>query len=327
MIARYAFAVFVSLAWGLFAAGCASEPESSPESFDLDEPASTDASSGDDTSSSSGESEPRRFEAGHFDWAPDDTPVVLHTVEESRATKGQWADLRRPEYVANDDPDFGFEASTHIDPTEDPELSDLRPHLEQFMQGPMLEPFQKGASLFAGFGDVFEIDGALHLFECRPGSHDAIAWPNHEKDKFKTEAPHWTVGDVVVECEWPDHRWPYLRYFVRRDDDGRGYDEDSARISSTQTCREGVSISIPSLPPVPERFARWWKQTVDATIQFKRKSCDIIDTYWKPRLPVFVWAPSRRMGFRSLHEGIQGRTGPQPKLTGKVGMRPIHRDD
>ena len=135
MISRRTSAALVSLVCGLLAVGCASKPESSPEAFDLDEPASADTSR-DDTSSSGDAAAPRRFETGHFDWAPDDTPVVLHTVEESRATKEQWADLRRPEYVTNDDPDFGFEASTHIDPTEDAELSDLRPHLEQFMKGP-----------------------------------------------------------------------------------------------------------------------------------------------------------------------------------------------
>ena len=329
MISRRTSAALVSLVCGLLVVGCASKPDSSPESFELDEPASADTSSRNDTSASGDAAAPRRFEAGHFDWAPEDTPVVLHTVEESRATKEQWSDLRRPTSGPEDDePDVGFEVSTSIDPTDDEVLSPLRPHLEQFMKGPMLEPFRKGASLFVGFGGVFEIDGSLHLFECRPGSHDALAWPDHEKDRFKTGHPHWTVGDVVVECEWSNRRWPSLRYFVRRDDDGKGYDEDSARIeSSTRTCRDDVSMSIPPLPPVPERFARWWKQTVDATIQFKRKQCNIVDTYSKARLPVFVWAPSRRMGFRSIHEAIQGRTGPQLTLTGRVWTRPIHRSD
>jgi hypothetical protein len=276
MISRHTSAALVSLVCGLLTVGCASKPESSPESFDFDEPTSADTSNrASDTSSSGDAAAPRRFEAGHFDWAPDDTPVVLHTVEESHATKEEWKAFRQiapsdhlrarlgvsDEFYKNN-PDIGFVFGTYYDDTYYDD-----PRNPRFQGMPIADSIRNpSGTMFLGLGLPPLPGEAWHLFECY--SEATVSFPSGKTEGLWAPAsvtPHWRVGEFVVTCHEDE-----LYYMVIEDEDGVRYPK--GHWSRTLGGEEGEETytytNLDAIGPLPATFASWLERVVEYTLEY-----------------------------------------------------------
>jgi len=245
-------AAVISVAFAVWGMACVSDRaaggERSPEPKQTstgDEPPSerADGSSQDAESNAPDRPEPHDasivVEAGHFEWAPEELPVVFHTLAESRATRPAWEAARSAAF-AREQSAFPVWVPYYHDNS----LVDRT--IREFGRG-LADP-KEGETVYFGIAGPFA-DRYVHLFECGPGLAG--------EDGAFDGAPMWHMGEFVVSCNWPN-----LRYFVLRSAEGIAVEPDGVKWEEPRSSGDNFNeyeVGHLGIPKTAPRFARWWR--------------------------------------------------------------------
>lgn len=190
-------------------------------------------------------------DGAEIDWTDTDRPVVLHTYEESEATRASWkslvADLVAENYAYRDPRVIGVAFDVPFQFGSDPELKALRDALTDL---------GAGETVFFGLGGPFAQE-RIHLFECGPGA-----------GSVEGEGPvrAWRVGEVVVKCSFPA-----LRYGIIVDPDNYPgkpywypYEYEYVDEHGRSTAHE---LRVERHPPIPGPYLEWWHSLRRAIVE------------------------------------------------------------
>jgi hypothetical protein len=191
------------------------------------------------------------LDGGEAAWADTDRPIVLHTYEESEATRVSWkslvADLVAEDYEHRDPRVIGVAFDVPFQFGLDPNLKALRDELTDLGDE---------ETVFFGLGEPFARE-RIHLFECGP-----------EAGSVDGEGPvrAWRVGEVLVKCSFPG-----LRYGIIVEP--QNYPGKSCRASFEYEYVHEVrgptahGLYFDLHPPIPEPYLGWWHSLRQAIVK------------------------------------------------------------